>query len=99
MSRQIDVTKPLTEDEVEYLRARDRQDVLDQNALHLMGGGADEAVVEADSVEEPAAPQEPQTTGEPAEEVIEETTVVVQEEEEVVVPEGDQTTPFSTPDE
>lgn len=46
MSRQIDVTKKLTKDEVAYLQARGMQGVLDANALALMGGGADEAAVE-----------------------------------------------------
>lgn len=46
MSRQIDPSQELTEDEVAYLEDRGWQHVLDLNAMLLMGGGADESAVE-----------------------------------------------------
>ena len=49
MSRQIDLTQPLSDEDRKYLEDRDWQHLLDQNALHLMGGGADEGAVEDDS--------------------------------------------------
>lgn len=57
MSRQIDLTKPLSEDDRLYLESRGLQAQLDTNALHLMGGGADEeAPNEAPAVIEPVTP-------------------------------------------
>ena len=53
MSRQIDLTKPLSEDDRLYLESRGLQAQLDANALHLMGGGADETAPEEDENVEP----------------------------------------------
>jgi len=47
MSRQnIDLTQPLSDDEREYLEARNMQRELDENAMNLMGGGTDKTEAE-----------------------------------------------------
>lgn len=58
MSRQIDLTRELTEDERNYLLDRGWQHMLDENALNLMGGGVDE-----DEIEEPETPDTSSSTG------------------------------------
>lgn len=61
MSRQIDPSQELTEEEVQYLTDRGMQNVLDLNAMLRMGGGADEAAVEAN--DEAEAESEPKRRG------------------------------------
>jgi len=51
MSRRIDLTRELTEDERQYLLDRGWQHMLDENAMHLMGGGVSEEEVEVAVVE------------------------------------------------
>lgn len=46
MSRRIDVSKQLSEDDLAYLRARDRHRELDEYAMSQMGGGVPEATPE-----------------------------------------------------
>lgn len=60
MSRpNIDLTKPLSDEDRAYLEARDDSYSLDLNALHLMGGGADEAFVEGQVNVIPSLPDQP----------------------------------------
>lgn len=69
MSRRIDTSKPLSEEDLAYLRARDRHRELDEYALAQMGGGVDES--EAGAVESgtkaKAEAEELVTTDPPAE--------------------------------
>lgn len=56
MSRIIDVTKKLSDDDRLYLESRGMQRELDENVMHLMGGGANEtAPDEGVETEAPAA--------------------------------------------
>lgn len=56
MSRQIDLTKKLSSEDRAYLESRDDQYSLDLNALHLMGGGADEGFIEGHVNIQPSLP-------------------------------------------
>lgn len=58
MSRQIDLTQPLSDEDKQYLEDRDDRRSLDLNALHLMGGGVDEEEIDTD----PATPATEPTT-------------------------------------
>ena len=61
MSRQIDLTKELSEDERNYLLDRGWTHMLDENAMHVMGGGVDAGEAEATPISGiPPRPQEPE---------------------------------------
>lgn len=67
MSRpDIDLTKPLSDDDREYLEQSNQTSKLDAAAMYAMGGGADEGKVEeAESQTPPAPPAEPAPTPAP----------------------------------
>lgn len=58
MSRQIDLTKQLSDEDRKYLEDRDLQSQLDQNAAYLLGGGVDSDEAEAIENSEPPEPYE-----------------------------------------